>query len=198
MIPVYCSKCGNLINQGENFCKTCGYILNENQQQPNYNQSLKQKNSSQTEFYNNFSQNITDNDLYKEDMLINAYIGKNAYKLKNGGFSWCSLFFGFYYFIYRKMWNFALLIWLLGILTTILFKHLMLVEIIIDLIIRIILSCTFKEKYLLHVTKKVKRIKETNQNRNHEELITICKTTGGTATIVTIGIILIIMGIDSL
>ena len=33
MIQVYCNKCGNLINQGENFCNKCGtQVLNNNYQ----------------------------------------------------------------------------------------------------------------------------------------------------------------------
>ena len=50
-----------------------------------------------------------ENETINEDALINAYIGKNADKLKKGGFSWCTLFFGVLYTLYRKMWKFSLI-----------------------------------------------------------------------------------------
>ena len=182
-----CPKCNSIINQGENLCKVCNYSFNQN--------------ASQNPINTNYSQDYVNDELYKEDMLINAYMGRKAYKFKNGGFSWCTLLFTTYYSLYRKMWLFSLILWLSSVAVTNLVGNLKSLDFIINLIIQIIAACIFKAQYLKHATKKVRKIKEKNPNKTHEELLIICKNKGGTsiaAILAIIGIIFIETGIDLL
>lgn len=159
----------------------------------NFQNNIQQEQQikPQTVFNSNYSQNILNDDIYKEDMLIDAYIGKKADRLKKGGFSWCTFFFGTYYILYRKMWTFGIILWVIGIVVGEVVGTLEWLELIIDLIVGISAACIFKEKYMSHATKKVREIKEKNVNKTHEELMVICKKKGGTSILP----ILLIIGI---
>ena len=159
----------------------------------------EQQVKPQTVFNTNYSQNILNDDLYKEDMLIDAYIGKKADKFKSGGFSWCTFFFGTYYILYRKMWIFGIILWAIGLVIGKVIGTLEWLELIIDLIVGISAACIFKEKYLSHATKKVREIKEKNANKTHEELMVICKKKGGTSILpilLIVGIVLVTTGME--
>lgn len=64
MIPVYCSKCGNLINQGENFCNKCGTQILNNNYQNGFNNPT---------YYNNVNANYNAKEIKK--FKTGRYIG---------------------------------------------------------------------------------------------------------------------------
>ena len=140
-------------------------IQSGNQMNIQNNMQQEQQIKPQTVFNTNYSQNILNDDIYKEDMLIDAYIGKKTDRLKNGGFSWCTFFFGTYYILYRKMWIFGIILWAIGLVIGNVVGTLEWLELIIDLIIGISAACIFKEKYLAYATKNVRKIKEKNANK---------------------------------
>jgi len=150
-----------------------------------------------------------------DEELVNAYIGKNADKLKKG-FSWNTLIFGVLYVLYRKMWLLGLC-WILinvGIKTmpvlldinlpsiTQLFKNFDWYEwwqialVLLPYIINIIMAFLFKKTYSKIVTKKVERIKLENNEKTPDELIQICNKKGGTTKLPVIILILIYIGIN--
>lgn len=189
----YSSQTRNINNSPieNNNMQNNSIIQSNNQVNIQNNNQQKQQTRPQTVFNTNYSQNIVNDDLYKEDMLIDAYIGKKADRLKNGGFSWCTFLFGTYYVLYRKMWIFGIILWVMSIVIRTVTRKLKWLDFIINLIIGMFAASLFKEKYLSHVTKKVKEIKEKNANKTHEELMAICKKKGGT----TILPILLILGL---
>ena len=78
-----CPNCGSNLKDGDKFCRKCG---------------------TKVELRNNDLKTLIKNISISDDDLINAYIGKNADKLKNGTFSANTFFLGSLYVLYRKMW----------------------------------------------------------------------------------------------
>ena len=75
---MYCSKCGNLINQGENFCNKCGnQILNNN-----YQNGFNNTNS----YNNNYNVN------YNKKETKKFRTGRNIGFLFLGVFAWYFVF----------------------------------------------------------------------------------------------------------
>ncbi len=168
-----CPNCGFNINQGDLFCKSCGSRIN-----------YAQINQNDYRLVNN------------EDIdLINAYIGPNANKLVNGGFSFCIFFFGAFYAFYRKMW-------LLGIgwiLTNIIVNiFLPTFSTLIRFIIGIIIAIKFKEWYLDNAKNMVANIKKDNIDKSRDELLMICQLKGGTSLIPVVILILLYTAVFSL
>ena len=209
-----CPNCGSNINQGEAFCRNCGTkmpipqnnIMNNMQQpqpinninnintQPTIPMNNQQVNNGPvTNFDNpNINTSAVQRDYESNEVLIDAYIGKNADNLKNKGFSWCTFLFGFLYPLYRKMW-------LIGFgwfaINSIVNMFLSKLASLITLIVGIIASIQFKKWYLTHVEEEVNKIKTENPSKTQEELIAICKKKGGTTVVPVIVAILIYGGI---
>ena len=139
------------------------------------------------------SQNNITND--NDDSLIDAYIGKNADKLKNTGFSYCTLFFGFIYTFYRKMWSLGI-IWLaINALCNVILPGK--IVSIVDIVATVTISSQFKKMYLKNVKEKINKIKAENPDKSNEELIAICREKGGT-TIIPIIIVIVLCAIIAL
>lgn len=187
-----CPNCGAKINQGEMFCRVCGTkIISQSIQQNSMTQANEsQQNHTQNQY--NMQQphmnNTTYNNYSNDDTLINAYIGKNAFKLKNGSFSFNTFFFGTIYVLYRKMWLLGI-IWVLASMIISLFLPTF--SGILSIVANIIISTQFKKWYLEHVKENIAKIKSENPTASHEQLLTICTQKGGT-TIAPI-IILVIL-----
>ena len=204
-----CPNCGSKVNQGEAFCKVCGAklplpqnITNNTQQyqqftnqnigninQPISYQNINNQQENLQQPQNNIYQNnmVYNNDT-NDEYLINSYIGKNAEKLKNRGFSINTFFFGSLYILYRKMWLFGF-IWLaISIISNMFLPS---VSGYIATITNIIASTQFKKYYLKHVEEQVDKIKSENPDKTKEQLMMICSQKGGTTVVpVIIAIIL--------
>lgn len=179
-----CQNCNSNINQGESFCRVCGTKVQQNVQtianEVNQNmQSVQQI----TQTVNNYDQPIYNNYQYQKNtrddnnILIDAYIGKNIDKLKDGKFSFNVLFLGIIYVLYRKMWLLGLL-WFISFLIVTLFLPSF--SYILALAANVIIAINFKKWYLKHVEEKVEKIKLENQDKTQEQLIMICSQKGGT------------------
>ena len=127
-----------------------------------------------------------------EETLLNAYIGVNAEKLKDGSFSWSALLLATYYTLYRKMWLLSI-VWFVG--SIIISMFLPSFSNIISFIINFIVALQFKDWYINHAVEKIKKIKLDNPNASEEELIKICRKKGGTSITAALSpfIILIIL-----
>ena len=195
-----CPKCGSNVNQGEMFCRVCGAKIVSQSIQPNQmgqmpvaNQQVQTQNQyvsqQQPIMNNNFGYGASNYSSYSNDeSLINAYIGKNADKLKNGGFSVNTFFFGNIYVLYRKMWMLGI-IWFLA--SMIISMFLSSLSGVLTLAANIFISTQFKKWYVKHVEEKVAKIKSENPNASQEQLLMICTQKGGT-TIIPIIIMIVL------
>lgn len=167
-----CPNCGSNLKDGDKFCRKCG---------------------TKVELRNNDLKTLIKNISISDDDLINAYIGKNADKLKNGTFSANTFFFGSLYVLYRKMW-------LLGIgwlvVNAIVGAFLEPVSSAISIALSVVLGLKFKNLYLNHVIEEVNKIKIENNNATREELMMICTNKGGTSILGVILPIIIIFALS--
>lgn len=158
---MYCKKCGSNLQNDAELCQNCGEKV----------------------IYEDYEQN--DNNYINDEELIDAYIGKNANKIKNKRFSFSTFFFGVVYFFYRKM-ELGLVWFALNIITNYKFGDLA-NELsgsclaIIFLIPNIVFAFMFKNLYMNQVKKDVDLIKKTNAGKTRDELIKLCKKKGGTS-----------------
>ena len=229
---ISCPNCGGLNPKGSQICGACGtpLINNQsntdmasNQQETNNinnqssfdNTSALNNQQSQYQDVQNVQQDIAQsNNAIDDNVLINAYIGNNSDALKNGSFSWCTLFFEGIYIWYRKMYS-LLAIWFLLMLGLNIggtfFRYLVIANSsslislssnlkifnamfkVIDLIVILIIAFNFKNLYLKHVKEKVLVIKNENPNSTESELVQICQKKGGTTAVpIVITIVLVI------
>ena len=196
---MYCSNCGTKVNSNENFCRECGtkvvsLVLESNleYQGSNFQQNVEQSNinmqqnveqsniNMQQSILNNNDSNNSFSNFSKDDLLINAYIGKNAEKFKKGGFSVYTFLFGLFYVLYRKMWLLGI-IWFLGVL--IISAFLPSFSELLTSVIGFVFSFQFNNWYLKHVKEKVEKIKIENSNVSFDQLLNICANKGGTTFI---------------
>ena len=118
-----CKNCNNPLNENDLFCGSCG---------------TKVEKTETTILENN--ENI-------DDILLDAYIGKNAEKIKEGGFSIPAFLLGSVYLFYRKMWLYGF-----GCIAIILISNIFLSSIssFISIVIDVFLGLEFNKLYLKH------------------------------------------------
>ena len=196
-----CKKCGSVLNPGDVFCGTCGAQVSFGQNESNnmkgqINQNIQPTNNAVNQGMprtdvNNINQsmqnlnmnngmpnsNFIQNNANIDEILLDAYIGKNADKIKNTKFSCNFLLFNCVYAWYRKMWALGIIILGTPFLTSLFLGD---YGSLASLVLLIVLSATFKNIYLSNVRKKVQKIKANNPNATPEQLIAICQTKGGT------------------
>ncbi len=163
---MYCSKCGNKIEEHANFCKGCGASLNLNKSPYNYNYG---------------SSYISEEDFRK------AYVGNNYDSIKNGKFSIPMFFLGTYYLFYRKMWLYAFLwiIMIIGInVGSFIYDDSYFV--FIPIILSIIMAFNFNKLYLRIVDKRVDGIKQKNSDKSNQEILEQCRKKGGVSVLAVI------------
>ena len=167
-----CFNCGETTEENQLFCQKCGSQLLANQ----------------------ISE--TNNQIFDDNSLVDAYIGKNADKFRQGGFSVPTFFLGITYFLYRKMWLLSFLMIIFNLLISLIFNSL---GALINIVISILLAVNFKKIYLNHAQKKVERIKLKYSATGQEELIQLCRKKGGTTIIpliIEIALFLLLMTIS--
>ena len=184
-----CPNCNYQIDSSQMYCPNCGSKQNQHvypgvqqtqQQYPGVQQTQQQYPGAQQiqqQYPGTQSvQAILENtEADNEEVLINAYIGRNEDKLKSG-FSFCCLFIGVFYPLYRKMWAFAGIWYCINYIVAIIFPNTGFVGRIINVFAAII----FKELYVKTVNKRVNKIKDNNPGKTQAELIGICARKGGT------------------
>ena len=137
-------------------------------------------NSNITRNFNSDISNMDNNNVIDDYSLIDAYIGKNADKLRIGNFSGNTFFFGMMYVLYRKMWLLGIT-WL--VLSMIINKFLPSYAGFLTGALNLTVSLTFKSMYLKHVKEEVEKIKATNPEKTPEQLLEICRKKGGTTIV---------------
>lgn len=158
------------------------------------NNQMNQFYNNQTNYSNadmNFQNNNVENEITEEE-LLNAYIGKNINKLKDGRFSLNTLLLGSVYVLYRKMWLLGFFWSLFSLIITILVPKFFVATLLLNVIIAII----FKEVYINTAKDNIKKILDTHKGESKQELINACSKKGGTALWIAITIVIIyVMGI---
>lgn len=157
-----CPNCGSNTKSGEKFCGKCGTALQIVQNNVNENNQMIQNN------------NISDNE------LVDAFIGQNTDKLKNGSFSVNTFFFGFIYVLYRKMWLLGILWFAIAIITVLFLSSF---SSAIMTVLDIVVAIEFKKLYIKHVNEEVEKIKQENPNATKEQLLIKCRNKGGTTVL---------------
>ncbi len=211
-----CLKCGNELRDDEIMCPNCGY---------NRNNTVQQDNQFATKNIGVYNQNPIDQQeadkkLQSEkefDELVQIYIGPNYYNFRKGGFSWCSLFFGPFYYLYRKLYAVAIVIFIIqGIInaffglvtqgrfnemienlstvqnpqTLLFFSKYFIYYSITFLVFYIFLGIIFKRLYFTEAVERVAKIKKENPNLGFNQLTKVVKEKGGTNILAPIIILL--------
>lgn len=152
-----------------------------NQTKPNYN-----LNSNHEDQYNYNYKYSFDPSKYSyattytpsgDDKYVKAYIGVNYEHIKNSKISFPALFFGAYYLLYRKVWNYALIYIIINAAAQLLLGDSL--STLTAIILNIYTAYKFKDIYLKKVDNHVERIKQENLDKTNEELINLCKKKGG-------------------
>ena len=157
-----CPKCGAVVNPGEAFCRNCGTKLTDT---TTVVQNNVTDNASQPVITSNIPssveqiRNVDGQNNINDEELIDAYIGKNADKLKKGDFSVNTFFLGLFYVLYRKMWLLGIIWVVINMVSSVFLSY---YASIISLAVSIYASIEFKKMYLKHVKEEVSKIKNNN------------------------------------
>jgi len=182
----------NQINQSQLYNQNSYQSMNSANQSYQYNQNISNNNLNQQQYnmynnnsnlgqYNQYNNNLNQyqynsyNNVIDDEVLINAYVGNNSDKLVNGGFSLCTLFFGYIYAMYRKMWILGFLWLVANVISTLFLGG---IATYISFVLNIYFAIKFKDMYLKHVKEEVHLIKMNNQGKSQNELITLCSKKG--------------------
>lgn len=163
---MHCQNCGQKVEANSKFCSNCGCQIKNNV-----------NNNKVTKEHFNIEKAQTNTDNFDE-RFIKSYMGKNAdqiyEKIMNGGINIWAILFGISYFVYRKMYFVS------GIL-------LLIVSIVIFGIpytlsyVLLLIGLMFYSLYKWDITRKLRKIKKENKDKNEQQLIEIAKSKGGTS-----------------
>lgn len=120
---MFCTKCGVKLADDAVFCHNCGASVVKNAQEINFEQAHTSKNNAlQVEFVGTeASGDFIDDDVEaligaeKRDFYINRF-AEMKQKNKKSTWNWCAFLFGPAWMIYRKMYVYGGLYWLMNIL----------------------------------------------------------------------------------
>lgn len=157
-IPVSSQLESNLVNQTIN--------NTPNTANTSTNMSINQNTASKN--------NIVNNQL--DDELLKAFIGKNYEKITKKQFNFAGFFFTTLYMLYRKMFLYSIIAFLLNILILNVFKQSLLI-----IVFNIAIGLLINKIYLGYAKKKVANIKANNKQKSVDELKGICTSKGGTS-----------------
>lgn len=130
-------------------------------------------NMNATSNQNNLNQSVNQNSNNETVNLVETFVGKKYNKMLISKFNVPALLFGEYYFLYRKMYLYAFLIILSGVVVSLVPFGLGFIA------LRIVLGFFTNKLYINFANKKVEKIKLKNQSPNDNELTSICAKKGG-------------------
>ena len=133
-------------------------------------------NNHQDQYY--YSYNYSTNTIISGDeQYLYNYVGPSYQNIKNKKFSFSTLLFGPLYFLYRKLFYYAL-VWIFLLIIT--YYYIPEYFQIIYIAINIFLATKFSTIYLNKVEQSVDKIKHQSLERTSKELLDKCKKKGGT------------------
>lgn len=111
-----------------------------------------------------------------DEELLKSFIGKNFEKFFKS-FNFAGFFLTGTYMLYRKMFAYAILLFILEILIALLIPKLLFLSIGINLLCGLFVN----KLYLSFASKKIAKIKNDNSNSSQEDLKALCTRKGGTS-----------------
>lgn len=138
-----------------------------NQSQMQFNQNMN-NNIPPQQSYNNYSIN--------DEELLKAFIGNNYEKITTRPFNFAGFFFSTFYMFYRKMFGYALLVFLLNLIVLNLINNF-----IVTIAFNVVVGLLVNKVYLFYSNKKIAKIKLENADKDITELKNICSSKGGTS-----------------
>ncbi len=178
------------INSGsinQNLNVTSSNVNVENNYPGNINQDpmSEQKKNEMIDNYINpgpsSTQTQPNNNTSNTDEWLKAYIGKNYEKIMNSNISIPAFFFAEYYWFYRKMFLFGLV---LGIIRILVFNSPLG---ILSLGINVICIFITNKVYLIDTKYKISKIKSKMFGKSNQEILNACASKGGTSIGLTVG-----------
>ena len=129
-------------------------------------------------FNNNIppQQNISNINSINDEELLKAFIGNNYEKITTRPFNFAGFFFTTFYMFYRKMFGYALLVFLLNLIVLNVINNF-----IVTLAFNVLVGLFVNKIYLYYAKKKIAIIKASNSQMSTDELKRICATKGGTS-----------------
>ena len=125
--------------------------------------------------------------IMQDEKYIEAYIGKNYDKIINSSFSWPTFLVSMIYFLYRKLWLYALIYYIINFLITLIFDSIFnmpTITSLISIIYSFIVAMKFKNLYLYKINRDIKKIRMSTNNE--EEILKKIKKKGGVSNIALI------------
>lgn len=123
----------------------------------------------------------------QDEKYIKAYIGKNHDKIMNSTFSWPTFLVSMIYFLYRKLWLYALIYYIISFLITLIFDSIFnmpTITSLISIIFSFIVAMKFKDLYLYKINRDINKIKMSTNNE--EKILEKIKKKGGVSNIALI------------
>lgn len=119
-------------------------------------------------------QNIENLGSVNDEELLKSFIGNNYEKITTRPFNFAGFFFTTFYMFYRKMFGYALLVFLLNLIVLNVINNF-----VVTLVFNVLVGLFVNKIYVSYAKKKINIIKSSNSQMNAEELKGICSTKGG-------------------
>ena len=119
-------------------------------------------------------QNIENLGSVNDEELLKSFIGNNYEKITTRPFNFAGFFFTTFYMFYRKMFGYALLVFLLNLIVLNVVNNF-----VVTLVFNVLVGLFVNKIYVSYAKKKINIIKSSNSQMNAEELKGICSTKGG-------------------
>lgn len=145
---------------------------------PNNNINSQPNIQPNQPFNNNIppQQNTSNINSINDEELLKAFIGKNYDKITTKSFNFAGFFFTSFYMFYRKMFGYALLVFLLNLIVLNITNNYF-----VTIVTNILVGLFVNKIYLSYGKKKIEKIKSTNSQIGIEELKEKCAIKGGTS-----------------
>lgn len=149
--------------------------INPTMQQQTNNMQNNNTNYTQTQNMS-FAQQTNNQTPTNDDELLKIFIGKNYEKLTTSPFNFPSFFFGSAYMCYRKMFLYAIILYLIRLVILYFVNNFLL-----NIAFYIVLGFLMNKIYVFYAKNQIKKIKNQNQQKDFNEIKGICSVKGGTS-----------------
>lgn len=140
------------------------------------NNSVQNLKSSTTTIVNSSGTQSTSSKLSDDEELLKAFIGNNYEKITTKSFNFAGFFFTTFYMFYRKMFLYAIILFIVNFVAINLINN-----IIINLVFNVFVGIFINKIYIFYAKKKIEKVKAKNQQKDINELKSICTDKGGTS-----------------
>lgn len=144
--------------------------VSQNSFQSNNVNPMPQQNVGSTSQPTNNSASTNDEE------LLRAFIGNNYEKITTRPFNFAGFFFTTFYMFYRKMFLYAILLFLVNLVVLNVINNF-----IVTLAFNVAVGFLVNKIYLFYAKKKIDKIKFQNQQKDINELKGLCSAKGGTS-----------------